>query len=165
VTARPEHVVLRLDGRRERMQALQVTLCNTPSHGARIVLSPNARVDDGLLDVVVDVRVSGPRMLWDLVTHLDPHLMTHDRRRIYRARHVSITQTARWALQMDGAYKGEYGAGTARPMIEARVVPSALRVCAAERPPAGGAAQPEAKLQTFARLLPARAATTASNTS
>jgi YegS/Rv2252/BmrU family lipid kinase len=159
MTARPEHIVLRLDGRRERMHALQVTLCNTPSHGARILLSPNARVDDGLLDVVVDVRVSGPRMLWDLATRLDSHLMTRQRRRIFQARHVSITQTARWALQMDGVYKGEYGAGTNRPMIEARVEPAALRVCAAERPPAGGAAQPESNLQTVARLLPARAAT------
>ncbi len=161
MTAQPEPVVLRLDGRREQLQALQVTLCNTPSHGARIVLSPHARVDDGLLDVVVDARVSGPRMLWDLLTHLDPHLMTHQRRRIFQARRVSITQAARWALQMDGAYKGEYGAGTDRPMIEARVEPAALRVCAAERPPAGGAAQPESNLQTFARLLPTRAAATA----
>jgi YegS/Rv2252/BmrU family lipid kinase len=165
MTARPEHIVLRLDGRRERMHALQVTLCNTPSHGARILLSPNARVDDGLLDVVVDVRVSGPRMLWDLATRLDSHLMTRQRRRIFQARHVSITQTARWALQLDGAYKGEYGAGTDRPMIEARVEPAALRVCAAERPPAGGAAQPESNLQTVARLLPARAATTATTAS
>jgi membrane-associated phospholipid phosphatase len=50
-------------------------------------------------------------------------------------------------------------------MIEARVEPAALRVCAAERPPAGGAAQPESNLQTVARLLPARAATTATTAS
>lgn len=162
VSAKPEQVILRLDGRRVPVHALQVTLVNTPSHGARIVLSPNARVDDGLLDVVVDDRVSGPRMLWDMFTRMDPRRMTRQRRRIFQARRVSIEQATPWALQMDGVYKGEYGLGTDRPMIEARVEQGALRVCAAERPLAGGAAVTEPTLQTIARLLPVDITATAS---
>lgn len=154
VTAQPEQLILRLDGRPVPVRALQVTFCNTPSHGARIVLSPDARVDDGLLDVVVDDRVSGPRMLWDMLTRMDSRRMTRQRRRIFQARQVRVEQATPWALQMDAAYKGEYGPGTERPTIEARVEPGALRVCAAERPPAGGAAVEEPTLQTVARLLP-----------
>ncbi|HET9111517.1 MAG TPA: diacylglycerol kinase family protein [Ktedonobacterales bacterium] len=159
VEAQPEAVTLWLDGRRVLVRALQVTLCNTPSHGARIVLSPDARVDDGLLDVVVDDRVSGPRMLWDMVTRMDTRLMTRQRRRIFQARRIAIEQAATWALQMDGVYKGEYGPGAERAKVEARVEPSALRVCAAERPPAGGAAEPESVLKTLTRLLPAASTT------
>lgn len=154
VTAQPEHLILRLDGRPVPVRALQVTFCNTPSHGARIVLSPDARVDDGLLDIVVDDRVSGPRMLWDMLTRMDPRRMSRQRRRIFQARRVRVEQATPWALQMDAAYKGEYGPGTERQTIEARVEPGALRVCAAERPPAGGAAVEEPTLQTVARLLP-----------
>lgn len=161
MSAKPERIILRLDARPVPVHALQVTLVNTPSHGARIVLSPDARVDDGLLDVVVDDRVSGPRMLWDMLTRMDPHRMTRQRRRIFQARRVSIEQATPWALQMDAAYKGEYGLGTDRPRIEAHVEHGAIRVCAAERPPAGGAAVTEPALQTIARLLPAEVAAVA----
>ena len=154
VSAKPERVMLWLDGRRVAMSALQVTLCNTPSHGARIVLSPHARVDDGLLDVVVDDRVSGPRMLWDLLMRRDARSMTRARRRIFQVRRVRIEQEATWALQMDASYEGEYGAGAVRTYVEAHVEPGALRVCAPGRPPAGGAAVEEPALQTVARLLP-----------
>ncbi|HZC05232.1 MAG TPA: diacylglycerol kinase family protein [Ktedonobacterales bacterium] len=159
VESHPEPVTLWLDGRRVPVRALQITLCNTPSHGARIVLAPDARVDDGLLDVVVDDRVSGPRMLWDMAIRMDSRLMTRQRRRIFQARRVVIQQATSWALQMDGVYKGEYGVGEARTKIEARVEPGALRVCASERPPAGGAGEPESTLKTLTRLLPAASTT------
>lgn len=155
MAAQSERLTLWLDGRRLPMRALQVTLCNTPSHGARIVLSPYARIDDGLLDVVVDDRVSGPRMLWDMLARRDGRRMTRQRRRIFQARRVRIEQATPWALQMDATYEGEYGPGEERRHVEARVEPGALRVCAPERPPTGGAAVEEPALQTVARLLPA----------
>lgn len=165
VTAKPETVYLRLDGRTVVAHALQVTLCNTPTHGARLMLSPDARVDDGLLDVVLDERVSGPRMLWDLLTRRDSRLMTRERRRIFQARRVAIRQGRPWALQMDGAYKGDYGRGTDRPAVVARVEPGALRVCAAKRPAAGGAVQIESAARTIARLLPPSVAAATSSPS
>lgn len=157
VAAKPEHVTLWLDGRRISVNALEVTICNTPSHGTRIVLSPNTRVDDGLLDVVVDGRVSGPRMLWDMVVGADIRKMTRDRRRVFRARRVRITQEATWSLEMDAIDKGEYGRGAARLAIEATVAPGAIMVCAEKRPTPGGEAVTEPTLQTMARLLPATA--------
>jgi len=137
VSAQPQRITLTLDGRRVQTHALQVTLCNTPTHGARIVLSPTARVDDGLLDVVVDNQISGVRMLWDMFTRMDRRQMTRKRRRVYQARRVSISQPTSWALQMDGRGEGEYGPGTDRPTLAATVEPGAVRVCAAERPPLG----------------------------
>ncbi|HEX2350928.1 MAG TPA: diacylglycerol kinase family protein [Ktedonobacterales bacterium] len=156
--ARPQRVWLRLDGRTVTARALQVTLCNTPSHGARLILSPTARVDDGLLDVVLDERVSGPRMLWDLLTRRDSRLMTRQRRRIFQARRVSVWQPEPWALQMDGVYKGDYGRGTDHPILVATVAPGALRVCAAERPTTAETAETESAVKTLARLLPAATA-------
>jgi undecaprenyl-diphosphatase len=159
MTARPQRVSLRLDGHSITSRALQVTLCNTPSHGARLVLSPTARVDDGLLDVVLDERVSGPRMLWDLLTRRDSRRMTRQRRRIFQARRVSVWQATPWALHMDGVYQGEYGRGTDRPILLASVEPGALRVCAAQRPSAADAAETESAMKTIARLLPITATT------
>ncbi|MFI5276942.1 MAG: diacylglycerol kinase family protein [Ktedonobacterales bacterium] len=164
MTARPQRISLRLDGRSVTSRALQVTLCNTPSHGARLVLSPTARVDDGLLDVVLDERVSGPRMLWDLLTRRDSRRMTRQRRRIFQARRVSVWQATPWALHMDGVYRGEYGRGTDRPILLASVEPGALRVCAAQRPSTADAAETESAMKTIARLLPITAATTAATT-
>lgn len=163
VAAKPARVLLWLDGRRVSVNALEVTICNTPSHGARMVLSPNTRVDDGLLDVVVDGRVSGPRMLWDMVVGADIRNMTRDRRRVFRARRVRITQEATWSLEMDAIGKGEYGHGADRLAIEATVAPGAIMVCAARRPTPGGEAVTEPTLQTMARLLPVTAPTSASS--
>ncbi len=165
VAAKPERVTLWLDGRRISVHALEITICNTPSHGARMVLSPDTRVDDGLLDVVVDGRVSGPRMLWDMVVGADVHKMTRERRSIFRARRVRITQESPWSLEMDAIGKGEYGLGAERLAVEATVAPGAIMVCAEKRPTPGGEAVTEPTLQTMARLLPATAPTSSSSAS
>ncbi len=49
----PADVCLTIDGRREEHAVTQVTVANTPFYGPGIRIAPDARVDDGLFDVVI----------------------------------------------------------------------------------------------------------------
>ncbi len=61
----PYGFVIELDGRRRLVRAQQISICNTPRYGLGFEMAPDARMDDGLLDVVI-IRQS---RRWDLIRH------------------------------------------------------------------------------------------------
>ena len=60
-------LTVQVDGRRHQVRAPMVAVANGPFVGAAYALAPDARVDDGLLDVVTFHGASVPRMLFHLV--------------------------------------------------------------------------------------------------
>ena len=60
---RVPRLVIEADGQRFEVRAPQVTVSNSPYVGAAYVLAPEARVDDGLLDVVIFRGMSPWRVL------------------------------------------------------------------------------------------------------
>ncbi|GCE19617.1 diacylglycerol/lipid kinase family protein [Dictyobacter kobayashii] len=46
------------NGKRRRVHAIQISVCNSPYYGARLQFAPNALMDDGLLDVLIYRRFS-----------------------------------------------------------------------------------------------------------
>ena len=60
-------LAVQVDGRVHRVRAPMVAVANGPFVGAAYALAPDARVDDGLLDVVVFHGASVPRMLLHLL--------------------------------------------------------------------------------------------------
>ncbi len=158
VRARPAPVTLVLDGVRRRTRALQVTVCNTPTFGARVALSPNARVDDGLLDVLAEERTSGARMLLDLLPRIGGRRVATRTLSRFQARTVRIEPAVRWRAQADATDAGDCGPGTTRRALTLSVLPAAIRVCARERRRAGADVQAEPPLRTLERLVPAATA-------
>lgn len=63
---RISRLVIEADGQRFEVRALQVTVSNAPYVGAAYVLAPEARVDDGLLDVVI----FGGMSVWRVLLHM-----------------------------------------------------------------------------------------------
>ena len=45
-------LVLRFNGRLERLRTLQVNICNSPRYGVEFALAPEAKMDDGKLDLI-----------------------------------------------------------------------------------------------------------------
>jgi diacylglycerol kinase (ATP) len=83
-------LIIELDGKSKRFHAWQVTICNAPVYGLRFAAAPKARIDDGLLDVVI-ARHS---RRWDLIRHYQS-IMTGQRlprlrTTIRHARHIRI---------------------------------------------------------------------------
>lgn len=141
---RPARVVLDLDGQRLTLRALQVTVCNTPRYGLSFAAAPDARMDDGWLDVVV---YEGYRV-WALARRYWRMLgggrdSTPGVRHLW-AREVRVApHGATWPVHTDGTRSGT-------TPVTVRVLPGALQVIA---PPApddgrhGGLTPPEVWLR------------------
>ncbi len=122
----PLDIEAELDGdssRQIRSRALFATVANTPSYGAGVKIAPDARVDDGLANLVLVGALTVPQVL-DLIPRI---LRTGDLRlpeiQRFTARRVRL-QTGRPAtFHGDGEILG------AAP-VEIEVIPSAIRVLA-----------------------------------
>jgi diacylglycerol kinase family enzyme len=102
--------------------ALLITFANSAQFGNGARIAPSARIDDGLLDMVVFEERSRARTLWGL-----PKLFTGG---VERVRGVSIRQLTDAVVESDAPMvfhvDGEPVQGGTR--LEARVHPGALRV-------------------------------------
>jgi YegS/Rv2252/BmrU family lipid kinase len=118
-------LVVQVDGRTYQVRAPMVAVANGPFVGAAYALAPDARVDDGLLDVVIFHGASVPRMLFHLLAVAGGRrLGIPPEARMVRGRSVRIAgRRSRRTLPVhaDGTPVG------ATP-IRFEVVPSALRV-------------------------------------
>jgi diacylglycerol kinase (ATP) len=118
-TYRPRRFVLAIDGMREEVDAMLVAIGNAPSYGGGMKVCPDAKLDDGLLDVVVIGPLTRRRFLrlFPRVfagTHVaDPSVTT------YRGREVVLEGAA--TAYADGEPMGTLP-------LTSRVEPGALRV-------------------------------------
>ena len=119
---RPERFVVHAGDTRLEFTALLVAVANAAKFGNNARIAPGARVDDGLLDLVVvppaTLRNALP-LVWRLFTGT---LDRHPRIRHLRGAHFTIERTQPGLFHTDG----EIGPPVAR--IEISVRPSALRV-------------------------------------
>jgi diacylglycerol kinase (ATP) len=119
---RASHYRLLVDGRQLEVDALVVAIANLPQYGARVVIAPGARQDDGLLDVVVVGdrgtlgRVGLMPRLYDRTIHKAADVA------IYKAATVSVETDQPILFHVDGETQ------TGHTRVEARVRPGALRV-------------------------------------
>jgi len=127
------------DGHRLRWHAhgALVTAANSAIIGGGIVVAPGAKIDDGLLDLVIaqDIGKAGAAKLFPMMMSGGKHAGSSDVR-IIRCRAVDI-HPGQNAVRLPAAYAdGEY-LGTLP--LRAELVPGALRVLV---PPAGSSTTP-----------------------
>jgi len=123
MTYRPREYALVVDGDARRVRALMIVIANGTEFGNRILIARGARVDDGVLDVVVVEERSRGRTLARV-----PWLVTRAIHRVPAwssrpARHIVVECDEPMTFHVDG----EPVSGGTR--LEARVHPAALRVC------------------------------------
>ncbi len=118
-------------GLRRAYRALQVTICNTPTYGLHLKVAPEARVDDGLLDVVIYRNFSKIEYIQHAIAFSQGVRLLTPRIRRRRVRTLRIVAEPPVEIQADGEPLGSTPA-------EVRVLPGALRVLAPPAPePAG----------------------------
>jgi len=118
---RNKNVTLLLDGTVQRYRACTVVVTNGKYGGGSMFLSPNARIDDGLLDVVIigdidkfDLIRSLPRIYRG--THL-----THPKVKTARVKTIELSSVEPASIQADGELIGESAA-------KLTVLPGALTI-------------------------------------
>ncbi len=82
-----------LDGREVRTDAMLVAVGNGPSYGGGMKVTPDAVLDDGLLDVLVLHRISTPEFLRVFPRVFTGAHVTHPAVEILRAREVHLEAT------------------------------------------------------------------------
>lgn len=87
---RPATVRLRLDDRTITSKVLMVTVANTPYTGLGLTLAPDARLDDGLLDVRIVGRFSKTELVHHFWSIAFGRRAYHPRIRTERSRRVRI---------------------------------------------------------------------------
>lgn len=122
---RPAPMTLDLGRERLEQKCLLVSVANGPSHAGGLKMCPEARPDDGTLDICVAGDVTRWQTLILLPQTFSGRHTRHPKVRIYKAvKTVRITSDLPLFLQADGEIFG-------RVPAEFEVVPGALRVLAA----------------------------------
>ena len=116
-------LVLRFDDKRmHRLRTLQVNICNSPRYGVQFALAPDAKMNDGKLDVVY---IDNPSK-WDHLRHFFKAMrgerLPHERLNMHRAAKIEIRSRPPLEVHADGQYLGV-------TPITVEVIPKALWIC------------------------------------
>lgn len=119
---RQHRLVIRFDGKRKRHpRTLQVNICNSPRYGVEFALAPDAKMNDGKLDVIY---LDYPSK-WDHFLHFFNAMrgqpFAHERLRNYQASKIEVNGYPPLEVHADGNCIGH-------TPITVEVVPKALRV-------------------------------------
>lgn len=117
---RPIRFTLTLDGQVSETEAMLVAVANTRSYGAGMRVCPDARPDDGLLDVLVLGALPTTRFLWMFPRVYRGGHVTHPAVSIIRARSVTV--------EAEGVVAYADGERVGPAPLTCRVRPGALRV-------------------------------------
>ena len=144
---RPATLRIALDNNRRRaVNALQVTICNTPFYGAHLHAAPEALMDDGYLDIIMYRHFSKLAYLRHAYSISQGKGVYQPEVQYRRARALHITSNLPVEIQADGVVYGHTPAAV-------RVLPQALRVRvpAIEAIPTIGTAEHEREASIHAR--------------
>ena len=119
---------LTLDGVESTFQASLITVANNQSLGGGMLVTPNAKVDDGLLDVLIVEKLSRLSFL-----RIFPRVYKGDH---VRDRRVSITHAKHVIVDADGISATADGETLGPLPAEIRIMPGALHILAPLTAPA-----------------------------
>jgi YegS/Rv2252/BmrU family lipid kinase len=118
---KPAGFELLLDGETLRATGYSVAACNSPYYGGGMLLAPDARPDDGLLDVVVISELSKRAFLLTLPRAFRGTHVRNPAVRILRCRELEVRSSRPFVVYADGDPIGATPATI-------RALPSAVRV-------------------------------------
>src|SRR5436190_23222390 len=123
---RPARFELALDGEPRELVGYSVIVANSKAYGGGMFIAPDAELDDGLLDVVLESDVSKLRFLANLPKVFKGTHVAEPEVTVLRAREVEIAADRPFELYADGDPLADLP-------VRVRLLPRALRVLAPPR--------------------------------
>jgi len=117
----PFELTAEMDGRRWAGRALFATVANSTSYGSGVRIAPEAKMDDGWLEVVLVENVRWTRLVEAIPIVLTTGDLRFDEVKRFRARRISLQADRAVKVHGDGELLGESPA-------EFEVLPKAVRV-------------------------------------
>lgn len=118
----PQPMIIKMDHREIRRTPMMISFANLPEFGVNATIAPNARPDDGLLDICI----INPLSLWRSLIHshklFNGRIEEIEEVEIYRARNVKIFRFNEGPIHTDGDLHFE-GA-----QLNIQVLPGQLKV-------------------------------------
>ena len=103
---RPAEFTLRIDGTEERFPGMFVAVGNARSYGGGMLITPDARLDDGLFDVCMVRALSRPALLGQFPRIFRGTHIHHPAVRIVRGSDVTLDADRPFTLYADGEPAG-----------------------------------------------------------
>ena len=116
--AKPRTMQIQLDDTLLEASSRLVTVSNAPMMGNHLIVAPEAKMDDGLLDVIVYDGMGES----DLVRHFAAAKGGSDPLKTYHARHVRITADEPVPINADKDVTGQ------RRVVDIEIIPRAISV-------------------------------------
>ena len=128
VTMRPVRAEIIFDGERVHVEPLMVVVCNGQREGGGFFVAPNARSDDGMLDVIIADTMSKLQMLAMVPRFLKGTHLSDRRISAREVKHFVMTSQDPLYAHVDGEILCDEA-----HHIEIKVIPGCLRVISAPR--------------------------------
>jgi len=118
---KPARFTIRVDDERTRLTGYSVNVANSSCFGGGMYVAPDARLDDGLFDVVTIGEVGKLQYLGNLPKVFKGTHVEKDEVRVFRAQHLELTASRPFEVYADGEHLTDLPA-------KLRVLPRALKV-------------------------------------
>jgi YegS/Rv2252/BmrU family lipid kinase len=115
--------VIHIDGDELAQPSLMISVMNGRRMGGGFYMTPDSRMDDGLLDLCIAAEIDRAKMVSFLPRFMRGTHVTDPAITMTRAQKVSVVSESPWAAQVDGEI---YGVGAQRYEIE--LIPQRLRL-------------------------------------
>ncbi len=124
----PLHFRLEMPGKTQELDALMLTFCNGGREGGGFMLAPEARMDDGLLDILSVANVSRPLMLRLLAEFMRGTHLRYPQVQLQQAKEIHVQTDAPMYIHADGEILTSFGSDIRTLQIS--ILPGALQVAA-----------------------------------
>ena len=121
-TFQPTRFTVSFDQKQQRhVNAVQISVCNSPYYGAHLRFAPKARMDDGFLDILIYRNFSKLAYLLHAVSISQGRRLLQPRVSSRKIKTVSISSEQPVVVHVDGEQKGT-------TPVEIRIEPAVLQV-------------------------------------